>query len=451
MANQIDTAKKDSTKMFIYFSQLMDKSVIDKNGEAMGKVYDIVVKPSEVYPQSHSLIIRKGFPNRKYALIIWSDISGIDNYEVRLKIDRTKLAFTEKHDNKEELTLRRDILDQQVVDTYNHKVIRVNDIHLLFVDHSLMVAHVDISLRGLLRRLGFEKFVDSLVKLINKNADYLKTEHLISWKHIHPLSINPVSMTIKVDVPHKQFTSIPAADLGEVFLDLNIKHQIALFKSLDLTTRARIFINIDFKTQKSLIEELDDKDVVQILNSIPSDEATDFLERLPKSKVDNLLSLMESKYSKRLSQLLGYSSDSAGGLMTTEYVAFSKDTTVEAALKHIKERTFKVEPVQFVYIVDENHRLIGATNFRRLILANPQDPIQNVAFPKIYSVHLDSGVKEVAHLMEKYKYYAIPVVDENNILQGIITVDDILSQVISIAWRRLKRIKIPAKQNEQKT
>ena len=451
MVNQTDNSKKDAAKMFIYFSHLMEKMVVDKDAEPLGRIYDIVVKPTEVYPNSSFLIIRKGFPNRKYAVINWSDIASIDKRETKLKIEKAKIQFTEKHDNREELTLRRDILDQQVVDTFNHKVIRVNDIHLLFVNHSLMVAHVDISLRGLLRRLGIEQFVDFLVRLVNRNADYLKTEHLISWKYIHPLSINPVSMTIKVDVPQKHFSSIPAADLGEIFLDLNIKHQIALFKSLDLSTRARIFINIDFKTQKSLIEELDDKDVVQILNSIPSDEATDFLERLPKSKVDNLLSLMESKYSKRLSQLLGYSSDSAGGLMITEYVAFSKDTTVEAALKHIKERTFKVEPAQFVYIVDENHRLIGATNFRRLILANPQDPIQNVAFPKIYSVHLDSGVKEVAHLMEKYKYYAIPVVDENNILQGIITVDDILSQVISIAWRRLKRIKIPAKQNEQKT
>jgi magnesium transporter len=130
--------------------------------------------------------------------------------------------------------------------------------------------------------------------------------------------------------------------------------------------------------------------------------------------------------------------------MTTEYIAFAKDTTVESVLQQIKERKFKVEPAQFIYIVDENNSLIGSTNFRRLILANPQDPIQNATFPKkTYSVHLDSSVKEVAYLMEKYKYYSIPVVDENNVLQGIITVDDILSQVITIAWRRFKKMKPP--------
>jgi sporulation protein YlmC with PRC-barrel domain len=439
--NQI---KRDLAKMFIYFSQLMDRIVVDKNGEFVGKIYDIVVKPTEVYPQSSHLIIRRGFPNRKYTLIPWSEIFEIDAKEAWLKIEKDKLVFAEKHNNKEELTLRRDILDQQVVDTYNHKVIRVNDIHLLFVDHSLMTAHVDISTRGLIRRLGFEEFVDFLVRVFNKDSLYLK-EHLISWKYIQPLSINPASMTIKVNVPEKQFSAIPAADLGDIFLDLNINHQIALFKSLDLKTRARIFINIDFKTQKLLIGTLSDKDMTDLLNSIPSDEATDFLEKFPKDKIVRFLGLMETRYAKKLSQLLGYSSDSAGGLMTTEYLAFVKDTPIESVLRQIKEKTFKIEPAQFVYIVDEANHLIGATNFRRLILADPQDPVQNAAFPKIYFVQLDSSVKEVAYLMEKYKYYAIPVVDKDNVLQGIVTVDDILSQVISIAWRRLKKIKIQPK------
>ncbi len=171
MINQAAALDQDTNKMFVYFSQLMDKPVIDKNDELAGKIYDIVVKPSEVYPQSSSLIIRKGFPNRKYAVIAWSDILEMDKEEeVRLKIDKPKIIFADKHNNKEELTLRRDILEQQVVDTYNHKVIRVNDIHLIFVDHSLMVAHVDISTRGLFRRLGFEKLVDILVGLINKNS-----------------------------------------------------------------------------------------------------------------------------------------------------------------------------------------------------------------------------------------------------------------------------------------
>lgn len=432
--------------LFIYFSQLMDKTVIDKNGSRAGELYDIIVKPGQIYPQSVSLIIRKGFPNRKYGVVQWKDIQEPSLKKIKLAIDKQSIGFSEIHNNKVELTLRRDILDQQVVDTYNHKVIRINDIHLLVVDNLFMVAHVDISVRGMIRRLGFEKPVDMLVRFINRNADYLKTEHLISWKHIQPLSINPVSMTIKVNVPQQQLSNIPAADLGEIYSDLTTQHKIALFKTFDLATKAKLFMGVDFKTQKLLIGDLPPQEAVAILNQIPSDEVTDFLEQLPKDRVNELLGLMESKQSRKLASLLGYSNDSAGGLMATEFMAFNKSVTVESVLSHIKERAFKVEPVQYVYIVDENNRLLGSTNFRRLMTANPQDPVEKTAFPKTYFVRLDSSVKEIAYLMDKYKYYVIPVVDENHTLQGIVTVDDILSQVISFAWRRLRRIKILPKQ-----
>jgi sporulation protein YlmC with PRC-barrel domain len=132
--------------VFVYFSALMDKPVLDKDGANIGELYDIVVKPAQVYPQSSSLVIRKGYLNRKYGLVNWPEIQNIDEEAVRLKISGQGIVFQEKHNNKEELTLRRDILDQQVVDTYNHKVIRVNDIHLLEVEQYLMLAHVDISL-----------------------------------------------------------------------------------------------------------------------------------------------------------------------------------------------------------------------------------------------------------------------------------------------------------------
>jgi magnesium transporter len=312
-----------------------------------------------------------------------------------------------------------------------------------------MVAHVDISTRGLIRRLGCEKFVDFWVRLINKNAAYLTKEYLISWKYVQPLSINPASMTIKVEAPAKQFSSIPAADLGDIFLDLNVNQQVSLFKSLDIATKARVFTHIDFKTQKLLMEELGSREIVEMMNNIPSDDATDFLERLPRDRAEYLLTQIETGYSKKLAQLLGYSSDSAGGLMTAEYLAFGKGTPIEAVLKQIKERKFKVEPALFVYIVDEGYRLVGSTNFRRLMLADALQPLEKAAFPKTYFVHLDSSVREVAYLMEKYKYYAIPVIDEHHVLQGIITVDDILSQVIAIAFRRLKKIKPLAKQNDE--
>lgn len=426
--------KAKAAEMFIHFSGLVDKDVRDSDGKFLGELWDVSVRLGEVYPKADELIIRRGFFKRVYASIPWSMVADIEDF-IALKADAGEARFAP--DAKDyEFLLRRDIMDQQVVDTYNHKVRRVNDIHLLRVDHELMVAHVDIGLRSLIRRIGWEHPVDLLVKLFNRNSRYLSREELISWKYVQPVSVNPASMTMKLSVSEKQMLSIPPADLGEVIFDLNPKQRMALFRSLDIKTKARIFENLEPDDQRSILRELDKKEASQIVSNMSPDEATDLLERLPQDTVKNLLTLIESSRAKKLSTLLGYSSDSAGGLMTTEFVSIPETTTVEAAIAYIKTETREYDVVPFIYIVDEKNRLKGTTTVRRLLFVEPKDPILKTAFPNTIHVYLNNSAKEVAYLMDKYKISSIPVVDENRILHGIIAMDDILSQVISIAWRK---------------
>jgi magnesium transporter len=425
--------------MFVYFSQLVGMPVLDRAGRTLGRLHDITLRSTKVYPVSDVLILRRS--GGGLARVDWPLVEEVDldEREIRLNVPGAEIRFGREAVRLEEFSMRRDILDQQVVDTHNHKVIRVNDIHLLFLVNAFMVAHVDIGLKGLLRRLGLETPVGFMVRLFNPAAGYLRREQLISWKHVHPLNVNPSSATIKVDLPQKQLSQMPAADLGEILLDLSPAEQSSLFRTLDLDTQARVFIHLDGKTQRDIVEELSEKQAADLLNRLPSDEATDFLETIPKAQVDRLLGLVESRHSKKLSELLGYSSDSAGGLMTAEYLAFPENTPVDSVLRQIKERSFPSEPILMVYIVDQDGKLIGSTNLRRLLLAEAREPIQNAAFARTHSVHVDSSVKEIAHLMEKYKVLAIPVVDGSQVLQGIITVDDVLSQIIPLAWRRLRR------------
>jgi Mg/Co/Ni transporter MgtE len=196
---------------------------------------------------------------------------------------------------------------------------------------------------------------------------------------------------------------------------------------------------VDGKTQRSLVEELDDQEAAALLQAVPSDEGTDFLEQLPKAAAERLLGLMETRHSRKLSQLLGYSSDSAGGIMIAEYTAFARRTPVREALERIKERAMVADPGPFVAILDEQNRLVGATVIRRLLVADPAAPIMTAALPRFHHVHPSSSLREVAYLMEKYRAFTIPVVDENMVLLGIITMDDVLERIIPIAWRRARR------------
>jgi len=416
--------------MFVCLSKLLNEPVMDKDRKLLGKLYEIITVPTEVYPKLWAMVVVRGIFKKRYATIPWDNVRERDKKGIYLKCKKRALNFQDTIDYQDKLALRRDILDQQVIDTYNYNVIRVNDIHLLEVNQDLMLAHVDIGVKGLMRRLGLEKIVEKV------------QDRLVPWKYIQPLSINPVSKTIKINIPQKNFRSIPPAELSDIMMDLDPKQKIGLFKTLDLDTRIRIFGRLDFKTQREIAEEIGPKDSAEILKEIPDDEATDFLERMPRHRVDFILDKMETKEVKKLSRLLGYASDSAGGLMTTDYIAIDKNTTVEAALNIIKEAAFPVETFQYVYITGENKKFVGLTNIRRLISASPDEVISSTMFPNIPYVHLEDGVQEVAYLMEKYKCQTLPVVNEGHILQGIITIDDILSQVIAIAWRKTRR-KVP--------
>lgn len=428
--------------MFVYFSKLLNEPVMDKNRELLGKLYEIITVPTEVYPKAWAMVIVYGLFKKRYAIVPWENFEERDRQGIYLKCEKSSINFEKEVDYHDKLALRRDILDQQVIDTHYYNVIRVNDIHLLEVNQDLMIAHVDIGVRGLVRRLGLEKIVDSIVKLFSRNAGYLTRERLVSWKVVQPLSINPVSKTIKINVPQRNFANISPADFGEIMTDLDPVQKISLFTTLDIKTQSKIFGHLDFDTQRAIIDEIGPKAGAEILKQVPDDEATDFLERMPRRSTRALLDNMETKEGKKLSRLLGYASDSAGGLMTTDYIAIEKHVTVENAISMIREKAFPVEPIQYVYIIDETRRLLGLTNLRRLISASSLSTIESTAFPTTVYVHLEDDVQEVAYLMEKYKYQALPVVNGDHILQGIITIDDILSQVIAIAWRKTRR-KVP--------
>jgi magnesium transporter len=426
--------------MFIYFSDILGKDVLDSNNQWVGKVYDLTLRLDQIYPKISGMVIYKRFFKHLYFLTTFDMVEYVDD-SVRLKLKGSDIAFSSIF-HVPDLSLKRDILDQQVVDTFNYKVIRVNDIHLLRVGNEFLLAHVDVGIRGLVRRLGLEKTVDRVVRRISPKSLYLNREDFIGWKYVQPLSIQEASKTLRLNVEKRQLLSIPTADMGEIMMDLDLGERLALLRSVDLPTRARVFEALDFDSQEQLLGDLSTRESVDILNSMSPDEATDLLDNLPARIVKDLLTLMESGRAKKLSTLLGYSSDSAGGLMTTEFLAVREKATVKEVLDNIRSRTSQVETINHIYIVDANNKLISSTTLKALISANPEDPILKTALPKTAHVHLSSNLKEVAYLMEKYKYIALPVLDRDKVIHGIVTIDDILSQVLAIAWRKRTRHKI---------
>ena len=422
-------------KLFVFFSSILNRTVVDSEGQFVGRLFNIVMSMGEeVYPKAARLVVQRGFFKKEYAHFDWKEIGAFDQI-VKLKIKIDQLRF-KKGRPKFEFTLRVDILDQQVVDTDHQKVVRVNDIHLLKVDSQLYLAHVDVGIRGLIRRLGWSDVIDKVVKTVSPNASYLKREEFIPWKNAHPLTLERSRNVLRLDVERKKLYQIPPTELAEIMEDLDVFEKLSLFKFLDVELQRKVFADLATSEQEELIDQLDNKEASGLLENIPSDEAVDLLLKLPKKRMHQLMKSMETKKSKRLRKLLGFAQDSAGGLMTTEYLSLTQEATVCDALQKIKDNAQYPGNINFIYIVDEQNRLVGSTSIRRFINEEAQTPIVKTCYPKRIFVRTDDGTEEIALLLEKYKFSAVPVLDESDVLQGVVTIDDVMEELISIAWTK---------------
>lgn len=424
-------------KLFIYLSEILNSRVADSNGVIIGKLHDIAMRISEeVYPRPEAYIVERGFIKKEYAHIKVDDVQEINKtFKLRIPIEDIQFKKTRL---KYDFTLCNDILDQQVVDTDHQKVVRVNDVHLLRVDNNLYPAHVDIGLRALVRRLGWTYFIDMIVKLVSPQSNYLTREDFIPWKNTQVLTSGRYRNVLRLDVARKKLSQIPPTELAEIMEDLDIFEKSSLFKSLDVEVQRKVFADLATQEKNDLIDQMDDSEAVSLIENIPADEATDLLLSLPKEKTWQLMRLMESQTSRKLRKLLGFAKDSAGGLMTTEYLCLKEDALVKDAIKAIKDNVQYPGNIYHIYIIDDQQHLIGATSLRQFINADPDTPIMETCPPGKVFVHTDDGMEEIALLLEKYKFSSIPVLDEEEVLQGVITSDDVMEELIALAWSKYK-------------
>ncbi len=425
-------------KLFLYFSEIIGMDIIDARGNWVGALHDIAMNPQgDIYPKAIGLVISRGFSLKEYAFAAWEDVSYIED-EVRLKLTDERVVF-QREAPKSDFTLRRDILDQQVVDTDDQRVVRVNDIHLLRVENQLYAAHVDVGLRALVRRLEWTFVVDAVVRLINAKSPYLTQEELIPWKNTQVLpSLGRKKSVLKLDVARNKLSAIPPAAMAEIMQDLDIYARLSLFKSLDGNTQNKVFTDLSVAFKQELIDQLDQQEVANLIAAIPADEATDLLMKLPRATTRQLMHLMGSETNKKLHKLLGFAKDSAGGMMTTEYLYMKPEATVADGWAKIKENANFPGSIFFLYMVDDNFKYLGTTSLRRFINEPADKKLMDTCYQENAYVYTDDGMEEVALMLERYKFSSIPVLDKDDILQGIITIDDVMEELISLVWSKYK-------------
>jgi magnesium transporter len=414
----------------LYLSQVIGRPVRDRQDEPIGKVADLIVAVGEPYPPVTGLVVQT---EGRRIFVPWSSVASLDESGARL---RTRTIDIDKFKQRpDEILLRQNLLDKQIVDIDGRKVVRVNDLRLDEVAGVLRLVAVDVGGAGLLRRMG----VDGPFRTLARNLRLAVPEKYIDWEDVDPVETSIAS--IKLRVPHQGLAELHPADLATIIDQLAPRDRAGVLASLDDEAAADAIEEMEPDTQVEVLEDLEPSRAADILEEMSPDDAADLVADLSESARDEILALMERDEAAEVRELLGYPEDTAGGIMTTEFVAVPATLTAAETIDRLRELEPDAETIYYVYVTDDEGRLVGVLSLRDLIVAPPDTPISEVMIREPVAVGALADQDEVAEVVAHYNLLAVPVVDDDGRLAGIVTVDDAIDTVLPTAWKkRLPRL-----------
>lgn len=411
------------------FTQLRQRPLLDAHGTTVGRLEDLVVLALGAKPQVTKFSLRR--PDREEWILPWeavADLPADPGAPIRLRNPVAELNPVSLRPD--EMRLAKNVLDKKVVDTARKKVVRVNDIELEEQDGRLQVTGIEGGLRGLLRHLRSERLVERLAALVGVDLP----REVVRWEVVDPVETE--LSRAKRQAVYTKLAKLHPADIADIMEELNPSERAAILAALDEATAAEAITEAEPEVQASVVQMLEPEKAADILEEMEPDEAADILSDLPEAKAEELLETMEPAEAQEVEELLEHEEDTAGGLMTTEHVAFSPSLTVAEAIQRIRDEAKEAETIYYLYVTDPQDRLLGVLSLRELILADPGRRLVQIMHPDAISVRPETGLREVAELQTKYNLLALPVVSGEGELLGIITVDDVLNLILPMIWKK---------------
>lgn len=428
----------------INFSHTLGTSIFNEEGQKIGKLNDFFVDYEEVFPSVLAIQYKR---NGQLFYISWKDIitfsykriiinnsSFIGRSRTYPKANQNKVVTTSLLANQlsgetvEYPTLGKIVLDRQIVDTFGKKVVRVNDVQFIRSGQDLRVTHAAIGIRSMLRRLGYERLIDSVFKIFNPKSKYLTTEKLINWKYVHAIPSKNIHASVQLNLTNDDIKGIHPADLADILEDLDNHGREIVFSSLDPKTAADTLSEVEEEFIRPLLKNEDAERVADIIEEMDTDDAADLLNEMTEARQVEIISKIDDEEVKEeVQELLEHDDDTAGGLMTTDVFTVGPESRKSEILATIKEKYEELETIYDIYVVEENEKLIGHLTLHDVLTIDEDLKAKDLMKTEDIKKALPyTHWKRVASLMSKYNLMNLPIVDENEELLGIVSVDDVL-------------------------
>ena len=404
-----------------YISELLNNQIYDSSDASAGKLEDILITPKEAsFAPLEFLVIKTKQHQTKF--VPYEFVANFTSSQISLKNLFNKIALSELPAGHSYVYLKKEILDRQIVDVAGTRVVRVNDLRISVLENKMCVVGIDASFRGLLRRLGLSGTILARPFKVN----------LIDWRQAKLLE---GSLPLQLNTAAEQLGRLHPADLANIVEDLDIKSGSSLLASLDSAEAAKVLEEVDPKLQTSLVKYLGPEHSGKILAQMSSDEFVDLLKTLSSQEAREFLANVNGGKAQNLQKLFSYPDNTAGGLMTVDFVSARPSWTVAQTIEEIRKQSAKMRSIVHVYITEEDGIFKGIISVRRLLLAKPDTLMQNLAkqFPKHSSLKPGDKIEKIIKLMTKYNLYTAAVLDKDKKLAGVVTIDDVMRQLFPSA------------------
>jgi len=404
----------------LYLSQVLGRPILDLEGERVATLKDVIVRLGEdEHPPVSGFVAR--YRRRDFFLPRWR-ITHFGEAGVRLNSDIIDLRPFMRREG--EVLLARDVLDKQLIDVDGKRVVRVNDVQVLEAANEWRVTGADVGLLGLWRRLA-PAFLRSD-----------KPVEVIDWADVGYLATD--AATVQLKSSRGKLTRLHPVEIARLAEAFSYQQGAEIVESLDDETAAETLEEMAAARQAQIIGDMDKERAADILEHMSPHEAADVLGDLPEDKAEDLLNRMEDEEQSEVAELLPYEDDSAGGLMTNEFVTLPRELTVGEALARLREMAETPNMIYYLYIVaaEDSWKLDGVIALRSLILSEPSAPLERVMRTDLQVAHPDDGAVDVAQKIAEYNLLALPVVDEIGDILGIVTFDDAIEILLPKDWRQ---------------
>ncbi len=413
----------------LHATELLDASVYDADSNYVGRVRDLCLVPSEQPARIARLVITRG----KYQPLVarYDQVASVAPGTIRLNIGELRLATYVPDESW--LTARKDLLDRQIIDTAGRKVVRVNDLTLTeraLPSHTeILVTQVDVGLAGALRRLLKGVASPGWLRMVQKKIP----SRVIPWEAVDVIETDPLRR-VKLRLPESKLKELHPADIADIIEDLAPGQREAVIETLDDTTAAETLEEVEDSIQVRILENLDRERITHILEEMHRDEAVDALAEMSAETAAQVLQDMDRQDAGELETLLQFEQDTAGGMMTTEVFALEETGTVADAITALRkgQEEDELEFVDTLHLQNAAGVLTGTISLDRLLVGEPGKPLKELLDEQLVFAETVATEKEVMELFDKYNLRSLPIVDENQKLAGVVTVDDIVSRL----WQR---------------